>query len=121
MSRLARVTPAAAALAATLALAPAALASPASPNNLPQMPGPSPAVVSIHPELSPDNHMHHAAPTGKQTFSEPLPQPLVVRSTSNGGFDWADAAVGAAAALGLTLAATGAAAGLRGRKRALPA
>jgi hypothetical protein len=116
MARLIRISPIAAVIAAALVLAPAALASPSAPSNRPAL-GNGGSTVIVVPS---DNHMHRVAPAG-QPVSEPTPPATFVHVSSNDGFDWADAAVGAAAALGVMLAGAAIAAAVRTRRRALPA
>jgi hypothetical protein len=100
-------------LAATLAIAPAAQANTNTPDNWDNRPAPN-AMLGSQPQLLPDDSANRPAPSALTTSPA-----IVVRPASASGFDWGDAAIGAAATLGFTLAAGGAAAGLRSRRREL--
>jgi hypothetical protein len=114
MTRITRIAPALVALAATLALVPTALASQVTPDNRAQRPAPN-AFIVPRALVLPDNRADRVGPAAM-----PVASTVVVRASRAAGFAWGDAAIGAAAMLGLTLAAGGAA-GLRGRRRELAA
>ena len=107
-------------VAAMLVLAPAAQAGPRhplTPDNWAVRPAPNAgAVHTAAVQMLPDDLPNHPHPT--PMTEAPV---VVVRSTSGGGFAWGDAAIGAAAMLGLTFVAGAATAGVRSRRRTLAA
>jgi hypothetical protein len=103
-----------AALAATLAIAPAAQAGTTTPDNWAVRPGPTAMTLTSQGQVLPDDRASRVGPS-----SLVMSQPVTLRSTPGTGFNWGDAAVGAAGAFGLSLVAGGAAAGVRSRRREL--
>jgi hypothetical protein len=107
-------------LVAMLVLTPAAQAgarAATTPDNWAVRPAPNPSVVHVTSvQWLPDDRPVHPHPTTLATAPA-----VVVRTTPGGGFAWGDAAIGAAAMLGLTLVAGAATAGVRSRRRELAA
>lgn len=107
-------------LAAMLVLAPAAQAgtrNAQSPDDWAIRPAPNASAVhTTAVQVLPDDQPVHPHPTAMA--EAPV---VIVRSTSGGGFAWGDAAIGAAAMLGLTFVAGAATAGVRSRRRTLAA
>ena len=107
-------------LAAMLLVAPAAQAGPRhtlTPDNWAVRPAPNASAARPSSvQLLPDNQPNHPHPLAMA--EAPV---VVVRSTPGGGFAWGDAAIGAAAMLGLTFVAGAATAGVRSRRRTLAA
>lgn len=104
--------------AVALALfAPAAQAGTQTPDDWAVRPAPSAAIVpATGQQRLPDDRANRPQPA---SLAEP--PVVVVHSTSGAGFAWGDAAIGAAAMLGLTLVAGAATAGVRSRRRELAA
>src|SRR5215470_4113091 len=103
-------------LAAMLMLAPAAQAGPRhalTPDNWAVRPAPNAGAVHTGAvQVLPDDQPNRPHPTAMT--EAPV---VVVQTAPGGGFAWGDAAIGAAAMLGLTLVAGAATAGVRSRRR----
>ncbi|HET7172402.1 MAG TPA: hypothetical protein VFI18_12250 [Gaiellales bacterium] len=129
MSRSTRITSAVAVLASALALAPAALADGVTPDNRADRTGPSGLAVAA-PTVTPDNRADRTGPAGAAVRIDTIGTGLLHASMVNAeiaaragtastdsGFQWADASIGAAAGFAAALACAGAAVGLRSRRR----
>lgn len=128
MSRSTRLAPAVAVIASALALAPAALAGGVTPDNRADRTGP--AGLAPTAVVTPDNRADRTGPSGTAVKIDTTGTGLIHASmvnaeiaaraaaaSSDTGFQWADAGIGAAAGFGAALAAAGFAAGFRGRRR----
>ena len=114
------ITRAGVVVAAMLVLAPAAQAGSRGthgPDDWAVRPAPNASAVrTTGIQVLPDDLPSHPHPSAMA--EAPV---VVVRSTPGGGFAWGDAAIGAAAMLGLTFVAGAATAGVRSRRRTLAA
>jgi hypothetical protein len=130
MFRSTRITSAVVVVASALALAPAALAGGVTPDNRADRTGPAGLAVVSSTVVTPDNRADRTGPAGTTvkitTTGEGLIHASMVNAAiaarpasapTDGGFEWTDAAIGAAAGFAAALACAGAAAGLRGRRR----
>jgi len=115
MNRSRIISSAGAVLAATLVIAPAAQAGQRTPDSWAVRPTPNALIVTSQAQLLPDDRADRGGPSALV-----MPAAITVRSTP-AAFNWGDAAIGAGAAFGLTLAAAGTAAGIRSRRRELAA
>ena len=100
------------ALALTMALGAVAPAANARP---PVDPAPQAVSTSVH-DVKSAKDLRQAAPTSSLAGTVD-PSPDVITVSSPAGFDWGDAAIGAAGGLGLALAAIGGTMAVTGRRR----
>jgi hypothetical protein len=129
MYRSNRIASAVAVVASALAFAPAAFANGVTPDNRADRTGP--AGLAVAPAaVTPDNRADRTGPAGASVTLDTAGTGLIHASVVNAeiaaraatassdtGFQWADAGIGAAAGFGAALAAAGIAAGVRGRRR----
>jgi hypothetical protein len=130
MYRSTRITTAVAVVASALALAPAAFAGGVTPDNRADRTGP--AGLAVAPAaITPDNRADRTGPAGVAAVSADttgvglLHASMVdagiaahaENASTDSGFQWSDAGIGAAAGVAAALAAAGIAAGFRGRRR----
>ena len=129
MYRSTRIASAVAVLASALALAPAALADGVTPDNRADRTGPAGLAVAV-PIVTPDNRADRTGPAGSAVRNDMIGEGLLHASMVNAeiaaqagatstdsGFQWADASIGAAAGFAAALACAWAAVGLRSRRR----
>ena len=129
MYRSTRTASAVAVVASALAFAPIAFANGVTPDNRADRTGPAGLAVAPAP-VTPDNRADRTGPAGASVTLDTAGTGLIHASmvnaeiaaraaatSSDTGFQWADACIGAAAGFGAALAAAGIAAGVRGRRR----
>ncbi len=129
MYRSTRIASAVAVVTSALALAPAALAGGVTPDNRADRTGPAGLAVATA-AITPDNRADRTGPAGTTVRIDTTGVGLMHASMVNAqvaaraatastdtGFQWTDASIGAVAGFGAALACAGAAAGVRNRRR----
>jgi hypothetical protein len=130
MYRSTRITTAVAVVTAALSLAPAAFAGGVTPHNRADRTGPAGRTLTPA-AVTPDDRADRTGPAGVAATQTDTTGVGVLHATmvnaevaartaatsTDSGFRWSDAGIGAAAGFGAALACAGAAAGVRNRRR----